>query len=183
MCSDNDLRWKIRSKKSTWTIQNDFLVNTQWSQGNSRTCSQDRGEKQGEKGKWNFFVSVWFFGNIINQMASPGHFMWKIRYPEATWLEKVFFFWKDATPRGWSSEVNQEFGGFYCTQVLRGSTGRLLIFLFKISKINNKSCPGWPGLTPQRVIYAPQNPRFLSSSCGRFKNFFFKVEFFNVFNY
>ena len=140
------MRWKIRSKKSTWTIQNDFLVNTQWSQGNSRTCSQDRGEKQGEKGKWKFFVSVWFFGNIINQMASPGHFMWKIRYPEATWLEKVFF-WKDATPRGWSSEVNQEFGGFYCTQVLRGSTGRLLIFLFKISKINTKSCLRWPGLT------------------------------------
>jgi len=32
-------------------MQNDFLVNTQWSQGNSRTCSQDKGEKQGEKWK------------------------------------------------------------------------------------------------------------------------------------
>ena len=88
LCSDNDLRWKIRSKKSIWIMQNDFLVNTQWSQGNSRTCCQDRGEKQEKKGKWKISVSLWFFGNIIDQMASPGHFMWKIRYPEATWLEK-----------------------------------------------------------------------------------------------
>jgi hypothetical protein len=33
----------------------------------------------------------------MNEMASPGHFMWKISYPEPTWLEKVFFC-KDATP-------------------------------------------------------------------------------------
>ena len=65
-------------------MQNDFLVNTQWSQGNSRTCSQDRGEKQWKKWKRIFFVSVWFSGNRIDQMASPGHFMWKIRYLEAT---------------------------------------------------------------------------------------------------
>ena len=162
-------------------MQNDFLVNTEWSQGNSRTCSQDRGEKQGEKGKWNFFVSVWFFGNRINQMASPGHFMWKIRYPEGTWLEKYFFL-ERRDPRGWSSEVNQWFGEFYRAQVLRGSTGRFWIFLFKISNINTKTCPGWPGLTHQRVIYTPENLHFVSSCCGRFKKFFFKVEFFNVFN-
>ena len=172
------MRWKIRSKKSTWTIQNDFLVNTQWSQGSSRTCSQDRGEKHGKKWKWNFFVSVWFFGNIINQMASPGHFMWKIRYPEA-W--KIFFF-ERRDPRGWSSEVNQQFDGFYCAEILRYILLRLWIFLFKIWNINTKTCPGWPGLTPQRVINTPENPRFPSSCCGRFKNFFFKVEFFNVFN-
>ena len=99
LCSDNYLRWKIRSKKSIWIMQNDFLVNTQWSQGNSRTCSQDRGEKQEKKGKWKISVSLWFFGNIIDQMASPGHFMWKIRYPEGTWLEKDFFFAKTGPPR------------------------------------------------------------------------------------
>ena len=167
------MRWKIRSKKSTWTIQNDFLVNTQWSQGNSRTCSQDRGEKQGEKGKWNFFVSVWFFGNIINQMASPGHFMWKIRYPEPTWLEKVFFL-ERRDPRGWSSEVNQQFDGFYCAEILRYILLRLWIFLFKIWNINNKTCPGWPGLTHQRVIYTPENLHFVSNWCGRFKKNIFQ---------
>ena len=181
LCSDNYLRWKIRSKKSIWIMQNDFLVNTQWSQGNSRTCCQDRGEKQEKKGKWKISVSLWFFGNIIDQMASPGHFMWKIRYPEGTWLEKDFFLQR-RDPHGWSSEVNQQFGGFYCAQVLRGSTGRFWIFLFKISNINDKSCPGWPGLTPQRAIHTPENPRFASSCWGRFKNCFFKVEFFSVFN-
>ena len=95
---------------------------------------------------------------------------------------KKFFFLQRRNPRGWSSEVNQQFDGFYCAQVLRGSGSRFWIFLFEISNINNKSCPGWPGLTPQRVIHTPENPRFVSSCCGRFKIFFFKVEFFNVFN-
>ena len=171
------MRWKIRSRKSTWTIQNDFWVNTQWSQSNSRTCDQDRGEKQWKKGKWNFFVSVWFFGNRIDQMASPGHFMWKIRYPEPTWLEKDFFLQR-RNPRGWSSEVNQQFGGFYRAQVLRGSANRFWIFFFKISNINIKTCPGWPGLTPQSLIITPENPRFSK----KFQFFFFKIELFKVFN-
>ena len=96
-------------------------------------------------------------------------------------LKKIFFLQR-RDPRGWSSEVNQQFDGFYCAQVLRGSTGRFWIFLFKIPKISDKSCPGWPGLTPQRAIHAPENPRFASSCWGRFKIFFFKVEFFSVFN-
>ena len=54
-------------------------------------------KNRGKNGNDFFFVSVWFFGNRINQMASPGHFMWKIRYPEGTWLEKVFFC-KDGSP-------------------------------------------------------------------------------------
>jgi len=52
-----------------------------------------------KKRKIFFFVSVWFFGNEIDQMASPGHFMWKISYPEPTWLEKVVFLQR-RDPRG-----------------------------------------------------------------------------------
>ena len=175
------MRWKIRSKKSTWTIPNSFWVNTQWSQSNSRTCNHDRGEKQWKKGKWKISVSVWFFGNIINQMASPGHFMWKISYPEWTWLGKDFFL-QSRNPRGWYSEVKQQLGGFYRKQVLRGSVLRFWIFLFKISNIHIKTCPKWPGPTPHRVITTPENLRFVSSCCGRFKILFFKLEFFNLFD-
>ena len=181
MCSDNDLRWKIRSKKSTWTIQNDFWVNTEWFQGSSRTCSHNRGEKQGKKGKWKFlFLSGFLVIELIKwllQAISCGK-LGTLKQPD---LKKIFF-WERRDPRGWSSKVNQQFGGFYSTQVLRGSTGRFWIFLFKISNINDKSCPGWPGLTPQRAIHTPENPCFASSCWGRFKNCFFKVEFISVFN-
>ena len=95
---------------------------------------------------------------------------------------KNIFFLQSRDPRGWYSEVNQQFGGIYRAQVLRGSANRFWIFLFKIWSINNKSCPGWPGPTPQRVIHTQENHRFVSSCCGRFKILFFKLEFFNLFN-
>ena len=79
-------------------------------------------------------------------------------------LKKIFFLQR-RNPRGWSSEANQQFGGFYRAEFLRCILLRLWIFLFKISNINIKTCPGWPGLTPQRVINTPENPRF----CSRFK--------------
>ena len=92
-------------------------------------------------------------------------------------LKKIFFLQR-RNPRGWSSEVNQQFGGFYRAQVLRCILQRLWIFLFKISNINNKSCPGWPGITPQSLIITPENPRFSK----KFQFFFFKIELFKVFN-
>ena len=38
-------------------------------------------KNRGKNGNENILF-VWFSGNRIDQMASPGHFMWKIRYPE-----------------------------------------------------------------------------------------------------
>jgi len=92
-------------------------------------------------------------------------------------LKKIFFLQR-CNPRSWSSEVNQQFGGFYRAEFLRCILLRLWIFLFKISNINNKSCPGWPGITPQSLIITPENPRFSK----KFQFFFFKIELFKVFN-
>ena len=54
-------------------------------------------KNRGKNGNEIFLFLSGFFGNRINQMASPGHFMWKFRYLEGTWLEKVFFC-KDGSP-------------------------------------------------------------------------------------
>ena len=88
-------------------------------------------------------------------------------------LKKIFFL-QSRDPRGWYTEVNQQFGGFSCEEFLRCISLRFWIFLFKISNIHNKTCPGWPGPTPHRVIYTPENLRFVSSCYGRF-NFFFQA--------
>ena len=96
-------------------------------------------------------------------------------------LKKIFFL-QSRNPRGWYSEVKQQLGGFYRTKVLRGSVLRFWIFLFKISNINIKTCPG---PTPQRVINTPENLRFVSSCYGRFKFFCSNLSFstFLILNY
>ena len=91
-------------------------------------------------------------------------------------LKKIFFL-QSRDPRGWYTEVNQQFGGFSCEEFLRCISLRFWIFLFKISNIHNKTCPGWPGPTPHRVIYTPENSRFVSSCCSRFKFFFSNLSF------
>ena len=125
------------------TIQNDFLVNTEWSQGNSRACSQDRGENSGKKWDFLFFVfSAFWVVTLIKwllQAISSG----KILLPKTPGLKKIFFLQRH-TLVGWYSEVKQQFDGFYCDQFLMGNVLRMSIFLFKISKINNKSCLRWP---------------------------------------
>ena len=117
-----------------------------------------------------FFSAFWVVTLIkwLLQAISSG----KILVPSLPGLKKIIFLQR-RTLRGWYSEVKQQFDGFYCDQFLRGDVLRISIFLFKISKINSKSCLRWPGLT-WRSFLCPLKCAFSVQIWGRF-NFFFQI--------
>ena len=102
----------------------------------------------------------------------------KILVPSLPGLIKIFFLQR-RNPRGWYSEVKQQFDVFYCIQFLRGDVLRFSIFLFKISKINNKSCLRWSELTSQSFLY-PLKCAFSIQLIGWIQLFFSNLNFSKV---
>ena len=123
-----------------------------------------------------FFSAFWVVTLIkwLLQAISSG----KILVPSLPGLKKIIFLQR-RTLRGWYSEVKQQFDGFYCDQFLRGDVLRISIFLFKISKINSKSCLRWPGLT-WRSFLCPLKCAFSVQIWGRFNFFFSNLNFSKV---